>query len=391
MISFEEALSIVVSSAYLPETENVTLQDATGRILAEDIFSDMDMPPFDKAAVDGYACRKADLSDELEVLEIIPAGMLPEKSISQGKCSKVMTGGVVPRGADMVIMVEDVEVISENKIRFTRSKSNINICYRGEDIRKADKVLEKGNLIRAQEMAVLATVGCMHPLVYRQPIVGIISTGDELVEPSVVPTASQIRNSNATQLMAQVAAAGAVPKYFGIAKDTEASTHEKISSGLETCDIVLLTGGVSMGDFDYVPKVLSDLGVAILFKSVAIQPGRPTVFGSTGNKFVFGLPGNPVSSFVIFELLVKPLLKKITGTSADTLLFQLPMGEEYRRRRSERKTFLPVKIKNGEVFPVEYHGSAHINAFIFAHGIVSAEIGETTLQKGQKVWFRPIL
>jgi molybdopterin molybdotransferase len=391
MISFEKALHIIGQAAESePLKEKVVLADAAGRILAEDIFSDMDMPPFDKAAVDGYACRQADLARALTVVEIVPAGKMPTQQISQGQCAKVMTGGVVPTGADMVIMVEDVEEIAGDKIRFARSKSNTNICYKGEDIRKADSVLEKGSLIRPQEIAVLASVGCTEPAVYQRPVVGVISTGDELVEPSEVPAESQIRNSNAAQLMAQAAALGAVPKYFGIAKDTEASTYEKIHDGLTNCDVVLLSGGVSMGDFDYVPKVLTDLGVSILFKSVAIQPGRPTVFGTSEKKYLFGLPGNPVSSFVIFELLVKPLLNKLSGSTSEKLIFPLKMGQAYHRRKAVRKSFLPVKIKNGEVFPVEYHGSAHINAYVFADGIVSVDIGTTVLEKGQQVWFMPV-
>lgn len=391
MISFEEALQIIGQSVS-PTTkkEKVALADSQGRILAEDIYSDMDMPPFDKAAVDGYACRRADLSQELTVMEVVPAGQKPSYDISPGQCSKVMTGGVVPAGADMVIMVEDVEEIAGDKIRFVRSRSNTNICYRGEDIRKADKVLEKGSLIRAQEIAVMAAVGCTEPLVFQKPLVGIISTGDELVEPSELPAESQIRNSNAAQLMAQAAALGAIPKYFGIAKDNEASTYEKISDALENCNVVLLSGGVSMGDFDYVPKVLSDLGVSILFKSVAIQPGRPTVFGTTDKKYLFGLPGNPVSSFVIFELLVKPLLNKWSGNTSTRVAFPLKMGQAYHRRKSARKSFLPVKIKGGEIFPVEYHGSAHINAYVFADGLVSVDIGTTVLEKGQQVLFMPV-
>lgn len=390
MIEFEEAYKIVTNSTVFLSSENVELEDSLGRVLAADIFSDMDMPPFNKSAVDGYACRKADLADKLEVIEIIPAGVEPKKTISPGKCAKVMTGGVVPQGADAVIMVEHTEDIDENTIRFLMEKTNTNICYIGEDIKKNDKVLEKGTFIRAQEIAILASVGATFPLVYRQPVVGIISTGDELVEPDQKPAISQIRNSNAAQLMAQVKASNAVAKYIGIAKDTEASTREIITRALESCDVVLLTGGVSMGDFDYVPKVLQDLGIEIQFKSIAVQPGRPTVFGNKAGQYLFGLPGNPVSSFVQFELLVKPLLYQLMGTRLKTLNFDLPMGKTYTRRKAKRKSFLPVKIENGKVFPVEYHGSAHIHSYIFADGIVAIEIGNSTLEEGELVHVRQI-
>jgi len=229
-----------------------------------------------------------------------------------------------------------------------------------------------------------------NPLVYKQPLVGIISTGDELVEPAEKPDISQIRNSNAAQLMAQVKACNAIPAYFGIAKDTEASTREIITQALESSDVVLLTGGVSMGDFDYVPKVLNDLGIEIRFKSIAVQPGRPTVFGTSDGKYLFGLPGNPVSSFVQYELLVRPMLYQMMGNNYQALTFDLPMGETYTRRKAKRKSFLPVSIKNGKVWPVSYHGSAHIHSYIYADGIVAVEIGNTTLEEGTLVNVRQI-
>jgi molybdopterin molybdotransferase len=303
MITFEEAYGIVMGSAVEPGLEHVSLEQCVGRVLAEDAIADMDMPPFNKSAVDGYACKKADLDGVLEVVEIIAAGKQPSRSIGQGQCSQIMTGAMVPDGADTVIMVEFTEQIEENKIRFTGQKTAANICYLAEDVKSGQLILNKGTLLRPQEIAVLATFGFAEPLVYKRPVVGMISTGDELVEPDVKPGLSQIRNSNASQTIAQTIAAGATHHYFGIAKDTEASTREKIEKALAHSDIVILTGGVSMGEFDYVPQVLHDLGVTILFKSIAVQPGRPTVFGVKGDKYIFGLPGNPVSSFVQFELL----------------------------------------------------------------------------------------
>jgi molybdopterin molybdotransferase len=382
MISFEEAYRKVVGSAAVLGNEVVGLAASLGRILAGDVTSDSDMPPFDKSAVDGYACRKADLNDELEVIEVIPAGKVPKKTITSGKCAKLMTGGMVPDGADTVIMVEHTIESGVNKIRFIHEKTSANICYLGEDIRKDEVVLKKGTLIRPQEIAVLASVGCVEPKVFSRPVVGIISTGDELVEPDQVPAKSQIRNSNAAQLIAQVQKAGAIPRYFGIAADNEEATRKIITEALENSDMVLLTGGVSMGDFDFVPQILEELGISIQFKSMAVQPGRPTVFGIRDGKYLFGLPGNPVSSFVQFELLVKPLIFALMGCDFKPLELKLPMGETYIRRQTKRKSFVPVFIKTGKVYPVEYHGSAHIHAYIFADGIVAVELGETTLEEG---------
>jgi molybdopterin molybdotransferase len=382
MISFEEAYRKVVGSAAVLGNEVVGLAASLGRILAGDVTSDSDMPPFDKSAVDGFACRKADLNDELEVIEVIPAGKVPEKTITSGKCAKLMTGGMVPDGADTVIMVEHTVESGVNKIRFIQEKTSANICFMGEDIRKDEVVLKKGTLIRPQEIAVLASVGCVEPKVFRRPVVGIISTGDELVEPDKVPAKSQIRNSNAAQLIAQVQKAGAIPQYFGIAADNEEATRKIITEALENSDMVLLTGGVSMGDFDFVPQILEELGISIQFKSMAVQPGRPTVFGIRDGKYLFGLPGNPVSSFVQFELLVKSLIFTLMGCYFKPLELKLPMGETYVRRQTKRKSFVPVFIKAGKVYPVEYHGSAHIHSYIFADGLVAVELGETTLEEG---------
>lgn len=390
MIAFQEAYKIVMSVPAFSEAENVPLQHVAGRVLAADIFSDMDMPPFNKSAVDGYACRKADLSVPLKVLEIVPAGKVPQKTITPETCTKVMTGAMIPEGADTVIMVEDTETVAANTVRFLGVKTNANICTKGEDIHASDKVLGKGTIVRAQEIAVLASVGATNPLVSRQPVVAIISTGDELVEPDQNPEPSQIRNSNAAQIMAQAEACNALPVYFGIAKDTAASTCKIISLALDKADLVLLTGGVSMGDFDYVPKVFDELDIQTQFKSIAVQPGRPTVFGTRCGKYLFGLPGNPVSSFVQFELLVKPLIYHLMGAALARYELLLPMGKTYTRNKAKRKSFLPVNIREGKIYPVEYHGSAHIHSYIFADGIVSIEIGNTTLNEGDMVNVRQI-
>lgn len=383
MISFQEAYEIVLQSSRLTETERVALADATGRILAGPVIADIDMPPFDKSAVDGFACRRADVSEPLEVIEVVAAGKKPQKTIGKGQCSQIMTGAIVPETADTVLMVEYTEWIDSEHIRFTGEKTANNICYRAEDVATNQVVLDKGTLIRPQEVAVLATFGYTLPLVYKKPIIGVISTGDELVEPESKPKISQIRNSNGSQTMAQAKIAGAEGKYFGIANDTELSLISKIGEALESSDIVILTGGVSMGEFDFVPDVLKSLGVDIKFKSIAIQPGRPTLFGVKGEKYLFGLPGNPVSSFIQFELLVKPLIYKMMGHDFQPLSVKIPMGETYSRKKTTRKTAVMVDIREGMIYPVEYHGSAHISSVTGAKGFIWLEIGQTTVAKGE--------
>lgn len=386
MIAFEEALGIVALSAIELETERISLFEASGRILAEDVFSDIDMPPFDKSAVDGYACHKEDLNRELTVIEVIPAGQKPVKAIKKGECSKLMTGGMVPKGANTVIMIEDVQLTGGNTIRFTSENSSTNIAYQAEDISKGSLVLEKGIQLTPQDIAILASVGCAEPLVSRKPRVAVISTGDELVEPSQLPRDAQIRNSNAWQLLAQAEKAGCEARYYGIAVDSEQVTFDKITAAGRQSDIILLTGGVSVGDFDFVPSIIEKAGFDIRFRTMAVQPGKPTVFAVKGKQFIFGLPGNPVSAFVQFHLLGGMLIRRMTGCTDEERILRIPMGVDYRRKKSSRKSFLPVKVTTqATVLPVEYHGSAHIHSFVHADGIISIEIGQTELLKGTLV------
>ena len=383
MITFEEALSIINNTRVSCTTEKVRLETSTGRILAADVFSDVEMPPFDKAAVDGFACRRADLHELLEIIEVIPAGTQPVKAVAPGKCARILTGAMVPVGADTVIMVEHTEMTEDGNVRFMKDKTSANIAFRAEDVKLGQQVLSKGTLLKPQHIAILAAVGIPEPLVYRKPVIGIISTGDELTEPGNKPRTGQIRNSNAWQLMAQAGQLNLTTIYTGIAADSPESVKTHIKQAFEKSDIVLLTGGVSMGDFDHVPEVMQELGVEILFKSIAVQPGRPTVFGIRDEKFIFGLPGNPVSSYVQFELLVKQLIYRIMGHQLEPVVLRLPMASDYTRKKAERKSFIPVKInENGLIEPIEYHGSAHIHAYMEADGMMAVEIGEAKITKG---------
>jgi molybdopterin molybdotransferase len=391
MISFDEARKLVLDTDLVLGTERIPFNQSLNRVLAEDIHSDMMMPPFDKSAVDGYACRREDLGNELKIVEIIPAGKSPKKKIGINQCAKIMTGAPLPEGADAVIIIEDTVETVLGKIRYQKEKVKDNICYRGEDIKEGETVLFRSTLIKPQHIAVMAATGNTNPLVYKKVRIAVISTGDELVEPESKPGLSQIRNSNAHQLKSQIESINMIADYMGIASDDEESTQKMITHALERNDIVLLTGGVSMGDYDYVPKVLEDIGVQIKFDSIAVQPGRPTVFGKRDKQFVFGLPGNPVSAFVQFELLVKPLIYKLSGHQYKPVELMLTVGKEYSRRKSTRLSWIPVKIGNGsEVIPVEYHGSAHINALTEASGLISLKPGETLLKKGEQVHVRQI-
>jgi molybdopterin molybdotransferase len=351
----------------------------------------MDMPPFNRSAVDGYACHREDLISDLESVEVIAAGQVPVKSVGKGQCSKIMTGAIVPDGCNIVFMVEDSEVLASGKIRFRGNSPKINISFRGEDVKTGEVVLRGGKIIKPQDIAVMASVGHVNVSVKMLPRIGILSTGDELVEPSSFPEQSKIRNSNAYQLLTQVERAGGSSRYYGIAPDVEDVTFNMIVKALNENDIVLLTGGVSMGDFDFVPGVLKKAGVEILFDQVNVQPGKPTIFGVHKKALVFGLPGNPVSSFIQFETLVRPLINRMIGYDWNPTEQKFPMAVRYERKSPVRMGWIPVIINaDSEVEPVDFHGSAHITALPCADGIIAVEAGKKTVEKGEIVSVRQI-
>ena len=391
MLTFDKALETVLNSACRLDTERVDLSDILGRVLAEDVRSDMDIPPFNKSAMDGYACRRTDLNNELTVVEIIAAGSVPQNNIEINQCSKIMTGAMVPDGADCVIMVEYVEETAKDSIRFIGEKTADNICLQAEDIKTGDLVLSKGIIVRPQHIAVMASVGNTHPLVAKRPDVAVIATGSELVDPESKPSRSQIRNTNSYQLVAQIERMGAVATNYGIAGDTADEIDAVFKKALQEHDVILVSGGVSMGDYDFVPEIFTQNNVNMLFEKIAVKPGKPTVFGTFGKKYCFGLPGNPVSTFVLFEILVKPFLYKLMGHDYEPLNIHMPLGVSLAGKKAKRQRWLPVKMtKNGKVMPIAYHGSAHINSLCGAEGIVCMDMGVSEIKNGTSIAVRLI-
>ena len=390
MISFDKAYTIVLDNASLMEESSVILNQATSYVLAEDVKADRDMPPFYKSSVDGYACKSPTTGQELEVLETIAAGAKPSHAIEKGKCSKIMTGAEVPEGADWVVMVEDTETTKSGKINVLRTGRKSNIAEKGEDFKKGAVILKEGTIIAPQHVAILASVGYSNPQIRKKPAVNILTTGDELVEPDNEPNTNQIRNSNASQLAAQLQSIGIKAGYSGIVKDTKAQLKKELRNSLQDYHITIITGGVSMGDYDFVPAMLESLGVEVLFHNIAMKPGKPTLFGRKENHFVFGLPGNPVSSFLQFDMLVKPLIYKLMGAEYHPIEFKLPMGEKLTVKVSDRDSWKPVKIREGKIYPVHYHGSGHIHALNEADGFICIPVGFNGFQKDELVNVRSI-
>ncbi|MDD2964661.1 MAG: molybdopterin molybdotransferase MoeA [Bacteroidales bacterium] len=385
MHTLDQAREIVLSQVQLMGVERVQLSESLNRRLAAPILSDMEMPPFRKAAVDGYACLRSDLDKPIRILGVVAAGTYPETRIEEGTCMKIMTGAPVPAGADTIIMVEHAEIQSDGLVRFVSESTSSNICETGEDCHNNEVLVEMGTRVAPHHVAIMAMAGVDRPAVYCRPRVSIVVTGDELVEPGQEVVPSAIRNSNGWQLIAQVEEAGAQPLYHGIVSDHPDELSRVIENALKESDVIVLTGGVSLGDFDFVPLVLKRLGATIAFQELAVQPGKPTLFARLGKALVFGLPGNPVSTLLQFKFLIEPLVETMTGGKGGPEQFFFPMGVSHQRKKPDRQSFFPVSIRNGEVFPVPYNGSAHIRAFASAQGVVSFSIGQTRIEKGDRV------
>lgn len=386
MTPLKTALDIILKDVQPLAIEEVNIHEALNRCLASDIKTDTDVPSFSKSAMDGFAMKQEDLFEELEMIENIPAGVAGQKTVQSGQCSRIMTGAMVPEGADTVMMIEHTETLGNGKIKFLKDKSKSNILYQGEDKKKGDVVLQKGIIVNPAHIGIMANVGAVKLPVYKSVTVGILATGTELVDPSEAITPPQIRNSNSYQIQALCHRLGAHTNNIGVVEDNPDAILEKIKSLIPDHDIIIFTGGASFGDFDYSEEVLKELKAEILVEKLAIQPGKPMLYGKLGEKFLFGLSGNPVSSSIQFELLTKPLINKLMGKGQTTRIFQLPIGKDMSRKVCERDLFLPVIVdENMEVHPLEYHGSAHINAYENAEALACFPIGKKQLKKGDKV------
>ena len=389
-VSLERALEKTLNAARELSSEEVAIDDADNRILAEDVLSDTDMPPFSKSAMDGFACRRADLRENLEIVGEVAAGQMSPVVVGPGQCVRIMTGAPVPAGADFVVMVEHTRMLDDGTLSVTIPAGRDNICRPGEDIRRGEVVAKKGTRILAAHVAVLAAAGGATVKVYRRPTVGVIATGSELVEPGQPIEGAKIRNSNSLQLMAQIREMGAIPVYYGIAADTLDSIGQMASRAKAQCDVVAISGGVSMGKYDVVPDALAAAGFSFEYSGVAMQPGKPTMFGtSADNRWCFGFPGNPVSAYVAFEFLAKPFLYRLMGYHYQPRMIPAMLMEALERKKTARTSSFPVRFTEpGLVALMEYHGSAHIGAFSDADGIITVPQGVARLEKGTVVYVR---
>jgi molybdopterin molybdotransferase len=381
MLTVEEARAIILSEVPAPKAVELPLAELLGATLAEDVASDLDMPPFDKAMMDGYAVRAAEVGP-YRVIEEIPAGRVPAKAVEAGTSSKIMTGAPLPAGADAVQQVEKTRREGDRVSFLEPVKPGQNVAARGTDVKSGELVLRAGRRIGPAEIGTLAAVGRIRAKAWARPRVAVLATGDELVAPDRRPGPGQIRNSNTAMIAAQVRAMGLACDDLGVVGDDREAIRARIREGL-TYDLLLLSGGVSAGDWDLVIPALEAEGVTIRAHQVRIKPGRPFCFAPR----VFGLPGNPVSAFVIFEVFVRPYLGRMMGTSTERprVLARL---ETPVTKKIDRVHYLPAAIRyeGGEYLAstLPWRGSADLFALAKADGFVVVPI-QTACEKGARV------
>jgi molybdopterin molybdotransferase len=404
LLSVAGAQEAVRREAVRRPARSVPLAEATGCTLAEGVAADRDSPPFDKALVDGYAVRAADLEGENRTLrlgEIIVAGKLATRPVGPGEAAGIMTGAPLPDEADAVVMFEDTEVVGDRvTLRGKPPRPGQNVLHRGREMRAGEVVLEAGTVLNAPAIGLLASVGRVRPVVVPRPRVAVVPTGDELVEPGQVPGPGQIRNSNAALLRALAVECGADVTVHPIARDEPGPLRAILAAALAHADVLLVTGGVSVGTRDLVPPTLAELGLRTVFHKVRLKPGKPLLFGvGTGEgpnpgPLVFGLPGNPVSGLVGFLLFVRPALACLAGRAwAGPMRGPYPLATRF-RHRGDRPTYHPARLVAGDagpaLEPLDWAGSPDLRTVARADGFAHFPPGDREHLPGDPLEFLPL-
>ena len=400
MYSVKEAESIILTQIQpQKQTEKVSLEAAFGRILAEDISSDLDFPYWDNSAMDGYAVRYEDVKDTnpenpvtLKIIAEIPAGKVPEKIIQPGETARIFTGAMLPTGSDTIIMQENTQQKGERvAILIPPEKIGLFVRQRGTFYQAGNALLKAGIALNSPEIAVLATAQATELTVFSRPKVAIFSTGDELINPDETLQKGQIIDSNRYALTAFITSLGAIPRPLGIIKDNPDLLRETIRKAINSSAIVLSTGGVSVGDYDYIEGILGELGGKILIGSVAIQPGKPLTFATFPNGCIyFGIPGNPVSALVCCWRFVQMAIKKLSGLTEYQNKFLRVVTRDTLQSNGQREVYLWGKIEIIEgVYQFQLasgqHNSANLINLAGTNALAIIPQGKTTIQAGETV------
>lgn len=392
MLDLETAVAQVLAALPAPPTERIPLAAAAGRILAAPLVAPLDLPPFDNSAMDGYAVRAADVKGakpevpvRLRLHARIPAGETFAGELLSGECARVFTGAPLPRGADAVVMQEDTSHEGNEVLILDAVRPRENVRHQGEDVRSGTTLGAAGEEIAPGLVGLLGAVGVSEVVVGRQPVVGLLATGSELQEPGQPLAPGQIYESNRAMLAALIARAGGRPKVYPLVRDTLAATRAALEQAFAECDLVVTSGGVSVGELDFVKDAFTSLGGELEFWRVAIRPGKPFVFGKLGGKFLFGLPGNPVSASVTFLLLTYPALRRWQGASVTSLPTYPGVLGEPLTNPGDRRHFMRVRMDaNGKIFSAGKQASHVLAALARADGLLDLGAGQI-LAAGQPV------
>lgn len=375
MISLERALKIleqVTTTIKLPIT-TVTTNNALGQTLAQDVTSNLDLPPFNKSAMDGFAILADDTQGTYTILETVAAGQTPTKNLTVGTTIKVMTGAPVPENAGKVVRLEYVTE-NNNQITVHTPEPMKNICLAAEDIAKNDLILKAPRLIGPLVIANLIACGVTKIKAISKPKIAILTTGDEIIDDIEQYAPGKIMNSNGPLLENLCKQNNLDVVARKIVPDSYAKTLNAISSALDIADILILSGGVSVGEFDFVGKALQELELTTHFNKVAVKPGKPMTFASKNNKLVFGLPGNPVSTYLMFHLFVLRAARMITGLDAPLKYATVKLAQPIKPKQNERVEFIPAKFnQDGKIEPIKFNGSAHLLALLEMDGFIMIE------------------
>jgi molybdopterin molybdotransferase len=388
-LTFLDARAAVMQKVHsrrvMPCTENVPIADAPGRILADDIPADRDYPPFNRSVRDGFAVRSRDVPGRVLVIGEVRAGEMFQGAIQSKEAVEIMTGAPLPAGADAVVMVEHCTRHQDGTVETGRAAAaGSNIAPAACEARAGSMVLTRGSRIDYAAVAWLATTGHNRVSVYARPRVAILATGDEIVGIGDTPAAHQIRNSNSYSLAAQVRRAGGEPVILPVARDDKEATAHLIAQGLDA-DLLLLSGGVSAGKYDFVESALADCGAEFYFDRVLIQPGQPLVFGIAKGKFFFGLPGNPASTMVTFELFGRAALDLLSGSNDAPLPLTLARLTRPFRHKPGLTRFLPAQVSCTEVTPVDWQGSGDVPSICRANAFLVADSSQAEYAAGDLI------
>ncbi len=393
LIPYDDALEFVLERVRILPKEKVSLWDSLGRVLAEDIFAERDNPAFDSSAMDGYAARWEDLEGlpaRLKVIGEVPAGDKWDKRLEKGCAVKIFTGAPIPEGADLVVPVEFVKIEGDEIIIEKSFKRGANIRLRGEEIRAGDLILKAGVKIRGYDVGLLALANKVFIDVYQKPRVAILSTGDEIKEPGeIIEKPSQIRSTNNHFLYARAKELGCHVYQLGVVSDREDLIRNALE-GVEEYDLFITTGGVSVGDKDFVHMLVKEMGFEVIFHKLRIKPAKPVLFAVKGNTLFFGLPGNPVSCAVAFDLLVKPALMKMQGMeNYKPPIHKAELLRDFSRRDAERREFVRAQLiaREGKLYcDYSQKTQSHmLTSYVNANAYLVLYEGVNELKAGQEV------